>query len=138
MDFPAQCIRGLRVQQWIRQDGKLRTDAYRPNRSEKAQRPDGLFAASINWDDDANAVPFTLTQPSAQFGHATVRRSNLDEIREDPGAKGVLQYERDELPDNRYHGNILFDKDTPKPVETFIAGKLAQLSKVFQRSSIAI
>lgn len=128
-NFPARCFRGIRKKDWIGPEGKLRTNAFIPNHKPREPREDGLIDASINWELDPKALEFTLAQPSAEFGAAGLKRIDIESINLEPDAIDAICYEHKAVPDNPYHGNIVFGKNIPKLVEKFVAGRLVVLSE---------
>ncbi|MBN2132808.1 MAG: hypothetical protein JW741_25130 [Sedimentisphaerales bacterium] len=86
--------------------------------------------------DDENAIPFTLNQTkdngSLQFkvGIAILSRRSLDRIKKDAVFAGFLDYERDQLETNPYHGNLLLKKDIDPRKKTSLRFKLAHAAKV--------
>ena len=128
MNFPENCIRGIPNDSFINEDGSLGSHLFH---FLSANRGDGWVEQSINWEDDANAVKFTLSVKKAdgqiQFkaGAAIVPRSEMDRLNSRPTVMGLLSYERQTLSDNAYHGNILLRANTPKPTMKLLAAGIA-------------
>ena len=102
-------------------------------------REDGALQQSINWEDDKNAIDFTLlqTKPDGdlQFksGIAQVPIREIDKLNMRPTVNGVLSYEREPLPENKYHGNLIIMRRVKKPQMRQIAAGIAlAVSKVIQ------
>jgi hypothetical protein len=133
--FPDTFIRGIREKGWIRQNGTLRTKAYLPNHKPEKPREDGLIGASINWEDNPDVLQFTMNSPYGLYGAAIVKREVLENISRNPQAIDAVCYERDPLlPENPYHGELVFDKNIDDIVEHYVAGQLAQVSDVRRAS----
>ena len=104
----------------------------------KNAREDGWIEQSINWDD-AGARNFTLCQlrddgnPKFPHGLAVIPRATLDRLSANHYIRGRLTYERKELLDNPYHGNILLAKTVPKLTMRRVAASLALESIVLPR-----
>ncbi|MHA1290505.1 MAG: hypothetical protein ACTSPB_24240 [Candidatus Thorarchaeota archaeon] len=97
----------------------------------KTNHNHGRWENSINWKDDVSAIEFTLNQRrddgELQFrgGVAVIPRIQLDNANSLSGVEGKLSYERDELPDNPYHGNLLLTQDVPKIKMKMVAAYIA-------------
>ena len=128
MEFPENCIRGIPNRDFLTPGRLVATHLF--YFSDDA-RDDGWIEQSINWQDDDQAIEFTLRQRKEdgqlQFraGVAIVPRVELDRIRERSIHGSALSYERRALPDNPYHGNMLLRYDTDKAVMRQIAATLA-------------
>ena len=124
--LPENCIRGIY------------TDAFTPEgpislhvfNFQNPGRTDDWLEASINWEDDADAIQFTLDQERVagqkQFhGAVLLARVAIDTLRDKLDAGDVLAYERQTKPDNPYHGNILLKAHVSKPFMTMVKAGLA-------------
>ena len=60
-----------------------------------------------------------------KIGAAIMSRDRVDFIKNSPNAKGALLYERKELEDNPYHGNLLMKPGLSKPIKTMFSASLA-------------
>jgi hypothetical protein len=129
MPFPENCIRGIPNKTFLYDDETVAAHLF--DFKQRDARDDGLTEQSINWEDDTQAVEFTLSQTKEdgdrQFkaGVAIVPRSEIDRINKLPGIGGDLSYERQPLAGNPYHGNLLLPTDTSKKKMRMIAGSLA-------------
>ena len=83
MSYPDDCLRGIPNSEFVA-DGKVRAHLFRFD--DKNARQDGCITVSINWNDDNNAVPFTLNQKdqdgNIQFeeGVAIISRESIDDL----------------------------------------------------------
>lgn len=101
-------------------------------------RQDGWIEESINWRDDEEAISFTLNAkrdddtPKYKIGIAVLPRYHLDWIGKTYG-RSVFAYERNPLPDNSYHGNLLLGsliEEGGKPLKKQISEVLASHAEV--------
>jgi hypothetical protein len=126
-EYPTCCLRGLRSPGHL-DNGIIKTEAYLPDlRTLK----DGWAETSINWEDDTAVCEFTLAKRAqAEHGAARLERTEIDRIASQvPDCRGKVRYVRSPLPDNIYHGDILFDMNPPKHVHKMIAAALALYSQ---------
>jgi hypothetical protein len=106
-------------------------------------RDDGFIEESINWEDDEDAVAFTLATRRSdgrlQFlgGVAVILRSELDHICNHPGTRLLFGYERAAIDSNSYHGNLLLSSATPKHAKVQIAATLAMHAHVIPQPTPA-
>ena len=128
MPFPDNCLRGISVPDQILDDGTVSTAAF--NFSENV-RDDGFKELSIVWEDDEKASGVLLDQKKDtgefQFkvGYAFVPRNEIDHLIKQPSVNNILNYERRELEDNPYHGNILVHGSTSRHMIRKIQAYLA-------------
>ena len=123
MDFPVNCIRGIRKSSWVNDEGKVSGLAFEPDLRTKDNREDQGCETSINWEDDSNALSFTLKE----YEHGVVRlqTQKIDYVNRIHGALDSLKLERDLLPKNPYHGNLVFSGRLRKIEIKQIASTLA-------------
>lgn len=118
IEYPSHCIRGLRKGDHIIKDDKGITHvnylAFMPDDRTSEKRKDKGAETSINWEDDSTVLSFTLNNNQhAAFGAARLSRERLDsiiigaEIMKKSDIKH-LAYERHPLPDNPFHGNLVY------------------------------
>jgi len=139
MEYPDYCLRGIRNKDFLVPgekaaasnlfflgNGKLRSSGWREG--------------SINWQDDENAIDFTMNIQSENGGDfafkagvAVLARERLDYVVRLGQAMGRFAYERQQLPENPYHGNLLLKDDTSKHIAIQIAGVLALGCEVIER-----
>jgi len=137
MAYPNTFIRGISVREYLLEDGTVSASAF--DFSQKT-REDGWKSFSINWEDDENAGRFTLGQRKEngdiQFkaGYVVIPREEIDHLNHQPTVNGMLNYERQPLVDNPFHGNILARGNVPLPTLRRIqAGLTLIVSKIVHR-----
>ncbi len=82
---------------------------------------EGWSEASINWEDDDQAVAFTRSQKNArgllhQHGVGRLAVVDIEKCKSLTTVAERLAFERrqdPEQPDNPYHGNLLIEPSTP-------------------------
>ncbi len=132
-NFPESCIKGISAQDQIGQGGNAAPHLF--NFKDKI-RPDGWKEQSINWNDDEEAISFTLSQErdngSIQFayGVAILPTHEIERVKRHIKVPSALSYERDALPGNRYHGNILLRGDIQKPLMRMISANIALFAEL--------
>jgi len=131
MKLPENCLRGIPNKNFLKKSGYPNVQLF--SFQDKNARDDGWIAESINWQDDDMAIQFTLSQEKektpgeVQFkaGVAIIPLYDIDKLSKLPSVNGALCYERDPLPGNCYHGNILLRSDTIKSDKRSIVEALA-------------
>lgn len=95
-------------------------------------RSDNNEELSINWIDDEGAFEvafqqFSEKKQSLQFqgGVCVFDLGTLKTLATASAFSEYITYERSELPNNIYHGNIVLDADTTKNMKNLICGTLA-------------
>jgi len=112
--FPPSFLRGIPNDKFIDEDGQPSPNIFRPHDTQPLI--DDWYKISINWEDDENALDFTLLQKkdddSFHFkgGVARLDKTKLDILINEFPCSGNVDYERDKKKDNRYHGNLLLYK----------------------------
>ncbi|MFC1512103.1 hypothetical protein ACFL5H_02795 [Candidatus Latescibacterota bacterium] len=102
-------------------------------------RSDNKLENSINWKDDEEAINFTLNQKKTtgelQFraGIAILKKDGIEKLNELPMINGNLSYERQPLPHNPYHGNILLNDGVSRKLMKLIAASIALTKTEIQR-----
>ena len=104
-DYPDACLRALRKQEEFDEVGPT-FSAFLPDKRTLEKRKVGQ-ETSINWDDDDRALEFTRKKPNT-LKVTRLMRQSLDELNKKPGSANSVFYDREELSDNKYHGNIVF------------------------------
>lgn len=141
--FPDACLRGIRIRKWITEGygGFVLTGeayAFDPADRQDAWCP-GWHEASINWEDDQDAVEFTRSQrsrsglPLNPHGVGRLPRSEVEKCRAFENVGDILRYERREdaaQRENRYHGNLLLDPALHLQFRRLIAGTLGLATRV--------
>ena len=132
--YPNRFIRGIANRDCLRdQSGTLSvsniggaafTFSPQPNHT------DGKWELSVNWEDDNDAISFTLSQKKEgriQFrvGVVILPRTAIDEINKSPSTPNWLSYERLSVNDNKYHGNLLVNSDLHRQNKRLLSGLLA-------------
>jgi len=137
MTFPDNCLRGITTLDQLEEGNSVSSSAF--NFSDLI-RDDGWRDLSINWHDDEGAVQVLLSQKKTngeiQFkvGYAVIPREELDHLIKQPMVNGMLTYERHQIDNNPYHGNILVNGNLPKPtIRKLQAGLALLVSAVFRR-----
>ena len=129
MDYPDNCLRGIWNKQQVLEDGLVQSTVF--FFSDDHMRANGEFEQSINWEDDEQAVPFTLSQKkedgSLQFrgGVAVIARADLDRLSRLPAFGHALSYDRQPFPENSYHGNLILAPGITKARRKHIAATIA-------------
>lgn len=114
MVFPNNYIRGVLNDTYTTEVGVVGAHLFFPNKRTSDQRGDGWDETSINWEDDENAIRFTLQTTKEdgtikfQTGVVLLPREEIDRLSSRPTTTGLIGYERQQLPENPYHGNIVF------------------------------
>lgn len=106
MDLPENCIRGIRKSSWVSDDGKVSGLAFEPDFRTGNEREDQGLETSINWEDHSDALNLTLKE--YEHGAVRLQTQKIDYINKIHGALNALKLERDPLPKNPYHGNLVF------------------------------
>jgi hypothetical protein len=133
MSYPDEFLRGIPNSDFIGEDGFPTSDLFHFKPRDHTVREDNFIEESINWKDDEGAIIQLLDQRkddnSIQFkgGIAVLSRNHLDQIISSPSVRGQLSYERREILNNKYHGNLLLQKDVSKRVMNRIAASIATL-----------
>lgn len=136
MDYPDNCLRGIPNDGFLTDDKKgVQSSLFAYNLSDP--RADGWIEISINWEDNDQAIPFTLAQnkengePKFPSGVAVLPRDRIDAMLMFPRVKTLLLYERQEkVNENPYHGNILYKEDISKQDKRTVSGMLAMAAAV--------
>jgi hypothetical protein len=125
--FPDSCIRGIPNEDFIIRENAVASHLF--NFKDEHYRK-GWLEQSINWNDEEQAIDFTLNQLKNgvikyKYGVAIVSRFKLDDLNRTLAIQGSLLYERNALEDNKYHGNILLNASVPKPLRRMVASGIA-------------
>ena len=131
MSYPDKFIRGVSNPCFIDPDGRASAEIFQ---FDNVNRDDGFFESSINWYDDENALQLIMEQRKEndeqiyqfRYGAAVIERYDADRIMKNPLYMNVFGYERSELDNNKYHGNLLRkDNNLEKRIRNIIASSLA-------------
>jgi hypothetical protein len=138
MVYPNSCIRGIPNPTCLTEENKMANKTlYQFNN----KGPEGWFEESINWNDDAMSVHFTLKQKKNdgelryKIGVAILQRNEIDLIIRKRGISDRFKYERKPTPEppNRYHGNLLMNSDISPSLKDLIRSQLAWISEIHFR-----
>jgi hypothetical protein len=128
MEYPATFLRGITDPNYITPGGV--SAAAFPFSVERTKGE--WFAESINWEDNSCAIIELMSRLNKkgqiQFKAGIVRgpKECLEIIQnQEKNIRAILSYEREELSDNPFHGNLLLHKKTDKQQLKNIAGMLA-------------
>jgi len=131
MTYPANCIRGIWDSTYLDENGRPKSHLF--HFALQAPRGDGWIAQSINWEDDAAVVDYTLKQKKQpcqlqyKAGVAIIPRGQIDILRTLENIKDILDYERKPIPGNQHHGNILLRSGVSKLRMKNIAACIAEV-----------
>lgn len=132
MNYPEKLIRGISNNDFVDKEGRLLCSAFQFD--ENPDRIDDLLEASINWHDDSDALQEAFERKknnSAEYqfkaGIAVLSRSKIDEVIVNAKCTKEFSYERNIMPDNKYHGNLLLAKSTSKQLKNAVVGMIALL-----------
>ncbi len=112
-------IRGLRKKDWVNDDGLVTYKAFMPDgstaehRAKSGKKPG--VEASINWEDDpleSLDVAYQNQQVSPH-GIVYVSAEHFCYVRQHPKFGSLVWAERDPLPQNKFHGNIVMGEALP-------------------------
>jgi hypothetical protein len=135
--LPKTMLRSLRDPKWISDDGYVSYEAFmdnpktRESRAEKCKSPG--TEVSVNWEDDSSVLEFTFRTRPKDVGVARLPTSEIYEQNKKPGSPDLMSVERDELKDNKYHGNIVYKDGLSRQHMRMIAGALAIASAPIKR-----
>ena len=129
MSFPDHCLRGIRIKDWILPDGKVAGLAFEPDKRTENNRQDGFIETSIAWEDDNEVIVFCFERCKNNFLHGTVRlpKKEIDHVISLRDI-GRFSYERKPLPENKYHGNLLYGSEMPTRSRRLIESALSLFS----------
>lgn len=125
-DYPQKFLRGLSSKDFV-YNGQVLPTAFQ---FDVVEREDGMCEASINWLDDVGAIDIALRQRKEngkkQFvaGVAQIDLELMKLVLQSMPPE-VFSYERAELPENRYHGNLLLSSTVNKPMKQMVMSGLA-------------
>jgi hypothetical protein len=133
--YPENCLRGIPNPQQVKENELVDVDVFMFNNQNIIEN--SSHQISINWQDDDNAISFTLAQKRTdeelQFkgGVAVIPRSDLDQLSKLPIMKESFSYNRQRLQENEYHGNLILKLGFSPARRKMIANTLAaHVSKI--------
>ncbi|MFH1484759.1 MAG: hypothetical protein ABIH46_01695 [Chloroflexota bacterium] len=129
MSFPDELLRGISHQDKIIEDDTVTSDVFYFHLQTSDEIPEGCWELSVNWWDDEGSLDQLFTQRKSdgnlQFkgGAAVLSRKGVDDVRHLPVMRRrlALAYERQPLPDNKYHGNLLLKNESKKTMKVVAA-----------------
>jgi len=131
-NYPERCIKGIPSTEYLdSQFGETIVGAHLFQFQDRGNRTDGWLEESVNWEDDDTVIDRTLRQEKApgqkQFkgGVAIIARRDLDQMKMSGRFATVLDYERQPVADNPYHGNLLLATRTANIRRKLSAAQLA-------------
>jgi hypothetical protein len=129
--LPDNCLRGLRKASWVDDRFLIATETFLPDSRTAAGRQDGGRETSVNWEDDVQVENFTLSDKrNAQYGAARISKIHIAQTSDTVAAvTKPLSCERNRLPNNKYHGNIVYAAKVNARMEKMLAAALALKSK---------
>jgi len=139
MSLPSNFIRGIPNATFLNEGGSVGAHLFYFDLT--SDRDDGWIEQSINWEDDDSTIEFTMQQRKSdgelQFktGVVVVPKDEIEKLNSRPTIKGLLSFERRELIDNPYHGNLLLRSITSRPTMKLIAAGIAlAVERIIQRA----
>lgn len=120
MCYPDKCLRGVINEQMMDSEDDDKVAGHFFLAGWGTGQDGDWEELSINWYDDEGAKCTLLDakndeqEPLYKVGVAIVSRAKVDLIKQSYQLKGLLEYNRDEIEGNSYHGNLLRRADLPK------------------------
>ena len=142
--YPARHLKGIPTKGEVDAQG-LPTPVVFRFKTPPEPRSDSMTESSINWEDDDQAIPFTLNQrkPNGdvqfRYGVAIIPTSSLTQL---PAivhqiAGSGFTFERRVVDGNKYHGNYLILSATPGHIQHRIEATLSLLvTEVVKRDAV--
>jgi hypothetical protein len=137
MPFPEYCLKGIKAKDCISEEGEILAPLLYFDKDVTS----GSWRQSVNWQDDDLAIDFTLAQKRSdetllfKYGLVSLSRSDIDRIKGRPYVNGALSYDREPLPSNPYHGNlVLEDRVSKLRMKTIAAILVSAKERVFPQN----
>lgn len=116
-EYPLTFLRGIpnKSPQFFDSNDQITGGIFRP--ADEQLPVDDFYELSINWEDDSSILNITLQsrledgELHFKGGAARISRQKIDEMQQEPPYKGVVKYRRSPLIDNKYHGDLLLQRD---------------------------
>jgi hypothetical protein len=130
MQYPKELIRGI-TNNTLLSDGYAGSALFSFQETlESENRSDDFLELSINWRDDDGAIELLMNQKKNEHyqfasGVALIKRRRIDQIRKSRQMETKLSYERQSIPENPYHGNLLLHKSVDPQVKKIIQATIA-------------
>lgn len=134
--LPSTFLRGLRASSCIAPGPVVATEAFTPSKKAQNEREAAGFEPkgadiSINWEDTPDALmQIRRNKNNSGHGVARVLLSDLEAVRKTSMFATGLYWERRQIPDNPYHGNIIYGVELPKHAVKAGAAFLAASAKI--------
>lgn len=132
MEYPARCFRGILREDWVNRNKIVDIQAIRFDDSEIHV---GWQEASVTWDDAQEALEVVRLQRNKdeqiQFkgGIGVLDTSDLLDMRRLPIFRSHFNFEKRDVPGNKYHGNLLWNKQAEDVLHKRVRIHLANLIK---------
>ncbi len=129
MGFPNLFIRGISNKQDLDEESIVLSGAF--DFQEVSREDEYGNELSINWIDDDGAIDEAKNKEKEngelQFkaGLAILNRTKIDLFFHDHIEQNRFNYERDALPNNKYHGNLLINKSVKKSIVKILKASLS-------------
>ena len=110
-------LRGLRSSDFLSKHGEIVGPAYQPDKKTAQARGDGFQETSINWhtcDDALNLMWRNKGQTAFGVAQVADLAAVIECVERTPNNKEAFSYEKAELHNNPYHGNLLFTTEEKK------------------------
>jgi hypothetical protein len=126
--YPAHCLRGISDKNSLDEDGIPTGSLFQFS---KDNRGDGFVEESISWLDDDGVFDIIFLQKNKKdelqfkLGAVLLSKEKINQIMKINWIKNKLFYERQVIPDNKYHGNLLVNADTSKQTRNSISANIA-------------
>ena len=127
-------LRGFNIKDCITGEKNVAAGAFQFG-DHTDKRQDNYHEASVNWEDDSNAVATLLTQKKEgtneqmfKFGYARLPLNLVRAVLHSYVEKGYVDFERRPIDGNSYHGNILLRGDVKKAEKIIIQSNLAAIA----------
>lgn len=140
MTLPDKCIRGIPNSNCLEVEGSHVANVCLFEFRSNPNRVDSWNEVSISWMDNEHVIEFTLKQKNDQeelrfkVGVAILPLVELKKLRN--RHPEFFHYERQPLPSNNYHGNLLLNHDTNKTRRNLIRAGLANCSEIHRQEDI--
>lgn len=132
--FPECFLRGFNTKDCLTKEQNIAIGAFQFG-DHTNERNDNLHEASINWEDDENAVTILLEQKKEdseeqmfKYGYARLPLNLVKLTLKSLIDKKYLDFERKPLEHNPYHGNLLIPGGINKQERSMIQNNLAAIA----------
>lgn len=128
-DCPQTFLRGINAEVDLSQYGGVYSTFFKTGFS-RIPREDGFHDLSINWFDCSDSLEQIMKQKKENTGDVSYRYGIAEFDKEllikviIPMFEGKVVYERDPLPNNEYHGNLMYSSELLKHERNHLYGVL--------------